>query len=338
MTAGWAIVGPGTFAASRIAPALNRAVNCRLVAVVSRDRARGEAFAEEHGAARAYDDLDAALRDPDVQCVWVATPHSLHLEPVLAAAQARRHVLCEKPLATNRADAREMLRACARVGVQLGTGFQLRYHPLHREAKRLVAAGDLGEIVEAQAEWSTPPPKPGGGYGYTSPWRTEQSLAFAGITTGTGVHAIDLLRFVLDDEIAAITAFTDEASSPIAPLESRAVALLRFARGTLATVRCMRNIAHLHNDLDLTGANGWLATRGTLGETARGTVESAGVDPEVAGLPVGFDMYAAQAEAFVRAAEAGDAPDASGEDGLRGVEALAALLESSRTGRTVQMG
>lgn len=337
MTAGWAIVGPGAFAANRIAPALNRAVNCRLVAVVSRDRARGEAFAEEYGAARAYDDLAAALRDPEVQCVWVATPHSLHLEPVLAAAQARRHVLCEKPLATSRADAREMLRACARAGVQLGTGFHLRHHPLHREAKRLVEAGEFGAVLTAEAEWSTLPPKPGG-YGYTSPWRGEQELAFAGITTGTGVHAIDLLRFVLEDEITAVSALTDAETSPSAPLESRAVVLLRFSRGTFATVRCTRNIAHVRNDLLLTGAAGWLTTRGTLGETARGTVESAGVKPDLVGLPVGFDLYAAQAEAFVRAAEAGDAPDASGEDGLRAVEALAALLDSARSGRTVPLG
>ncbi|HZU76016.1 MAG TPA: Gfo/Idh/MocA family oxidoreductase, partial [Dehalococcoidia bacterium] len=93
MASGWAIIGTGAFAGARIAPALNKALGCRLVAVVSRERDRAEAFAQEHGAPRAYDDLHAALRDPDVQCVWVATPHALHLEPVLAAAAAGKHVL-----------------------------------------------------------------------------------------------------------------------------------------------------------------------------------------------------------------------------------------------------
>jgi 1,5-anhydro-D-fructose reductase (1,5-anhydro-D-mannitol-forming) len=337
VTAGWAIVGPGMFAANRIAPALNKAVNGRLVAVVSRDRLRAEEFAAEHGAARAYDDLDVALRDREIDCVWIATPHSLHLEPVLASARAGKHVLCEKPLATDRASAREMLRACARANVRLGTGFHLRHHPLHKEARRLVLAGDFGEqIFDAAAEWSVPPPKPGAGY--NAAWRQQADLAYAGITTGTGVHAIDLLRFVLDDEIVAISAYTDADSSPIAPLETRAEALLRFSRGTFAVVRCLRGVAGPRNDLSLAGPRGWLTTRATLGETTRGTVESFGVDPEVAGTPVGWDMYAAQAEAFVHAVERGEEPSASGEDGLRAVEALAALLESARTGRTVQLG
>src|SRR5947209_1848447 len=109
MAGGWAVVGTGSFAGRRIAPALNRALGCRLVAVVSRDRSRANTFAEEHGAARAYDDLEAAVRDSEVGYVWVATPPAMHLEPVLAAARAGKHVLCEKPLAGSRADAREML-------------------------------------------------------------------------------------------------------------------------------------------------------------------------------------------------------------------------------------
>src|SRR4051812_38308893 len=99
MAGGWVIVGTGGFAGRRIAPALNRALGCRLVAVVSRERKRAESFAAEHGIPRAYDDLEAAVRDPDVGYVWVATPHALHVEPVLAAARAGKHVLCEKPLA-----------------------------------------------------------------------------------------------------------------------------------------------------------------------------------------------------------------------------------------------
>ncbi len=337
MTAGWAIIGPGLFAANRIAPALNKAVNGRLVAIVSRDRQRAEQFAEEHGALRAYDDLDAALRDREIDCVWVATPHSLHLEPVLACASARKHVLCEKPLATDRASAREMIRACARANVQLGTGFHLRHHPLHKEARRLVEAGEFGELVlDAAAEWSVAPPKPG--EGYSSAWRRDPALAFAGITTGTGVHAIDLLRFVLDDEIVAISAFTDAETSPIAPLESRAETLMRFSRGTLAVMRCLRGVPAPHNDLLIAGAKGWLVTRGSLGEATRGTVEAFGVEPEVVGAPAGWDMYAAEAEAFVRAIENDEPPNASGEDGLRAVEALDALLESARTGRTVALG
>ncbi len=335
MADGWAIVGTGLFAANRIVPALNRAIGSRLVAVVSRERERAEAFAHEHGARKAYDDLDAAMRDPDVAYVWVATPHSLHLEPVLAAARAGKHVLCEKPLATSRGDAREMIRACRRAGVQLGTGFHLRHHPLFEEARRLVQAGETGLIRAAEAEWSNPPRR--SGEGYSSPWRTDPELAYAGISSGTGIHAIDLLRFVLDDEISAITALTDATTSPIAPLETATVALLRFSRGTLATVRCLRGVPRPQNDLVLLGDQARLAVRHSLDESAHGELEADGLNSEILGVPAGTDMYARQAEAFVQAVRDRAEPNASGEDGLRAVEALDALLEADRSGRTISL-
>jgi 1,5-anhydro-D-fructose reductase (1,5-anhydro-D-mannitol-forming) len=335
MATGWIVIGTGIFAANRIAPALNRAVGGRLVAVVSRERERAEEFAQEHGARRAYDNLEAGVRDPDVGFVWVATPHALHLEPVLAAARAGKHVLCEKPLATSRADAREMIRACSRAGVLLGTGFHLRHHPLHQEARRLVLAGALGEIVSAEAEWSTPPVRPGAGY--NAPWRRDPELAFAGITTGTGVHAIDLLRYVLDDEIVELSAMTNAATSTLAPLETQAAALLRFAGGAIATMGCRRGIPRPANDLTVIGTQGRLTVRHGIDEVTHGTLEVEGVEPELTGVPVGSDMYTLQAEAFMQAAQENREPNASGEDGLRVVEALDALLESAQKGRTVQL-
>ena len=237
-----------------------------------------------------------------------------------------------------------MIRACRRAGVQLGTGFHLRHHPLHQEARRLVLAGELGAVRAAEAEWSTAPRRPAEatlaramGEGYSSPWRSEPALAFAGITTGTGIHALDLLRYVLDDELTAITAFTDATTSPIAPLETAAVALLRFRHGTLATLRCVRGIPRPQNDLALLGATARLAVRHSLDEVTRGMVEAEGIDTDVFGVPSGADMYTLEAEAFMRAVQASEEPNASGEDGLRVVEALDALLESARTGRTVSL-
>ena len=328
---GFAILGPGRFAEGRIVPALHRAGNCRLVAVVSRERARAEAFAEEHGAAKAYDDLGAALADPEVEAVWVATPHALHREHVEQIAAARRHVLCEKPLATTVEDAAAIVRACRRAGVTLGTGYHLRHHPIHREVRRLVAEGELGEVAGAQAEWSLPPTPPG----VSAPWRRDPELAGGGIVTGTGIHAIDLLRFVLDDEVEAVTAMTDAETSPVSPLESRALVMLRFRRGTLATVRCARGVHAPQNDLVVQGTIGSLVARRTIDEATRGTLEASGAEALLSGVPAGSDMYAFQAQAFADAVERGEEPSASGEDGLRLVEITTALYESARSGRTI---
>jgi 1,5-anhydro-D-fructose reductase (1,5-anhydro-D-mannitol-forming) len=329
----FAILGPGRFAESRIVPALQRAGNCRIVAVVSRDRARAEAFAEEHGVPKAFDDLGAALSDPEVEAVWVATPHALHRDHVEQIAAARRHVLCEKPLATTAEDARAIVRACRRAGVTLGTGYHLRHHPIHKEVRRLVAGGELGEVALAQAEWSLPP-APAGAVG-PAPWRRDPELSGGGIVTGTGIHAIDLLRFVLDDEVEEIVAFTDARTSPIAPLESRALAQMRFQKGTLATMRCARGVHAPENDLYVQGLSGSATAQRTIDEATRGTLSVSGADALLSGVPAGSDMYALQARAFAEAVERGEEPGASGEDGLRMVEVATALYESARNGRSV---
>lgn len=327
----FAILGPGRFAAGRIVPALRRATACAPVAVIGRDRGRTAAFAEEHGIPRAYDDLGAALADPEIEAVWVATPHAFHREHVEAVAAAGRHVLCEKALATTVADAEAIVRACRQRGVALGTGFHLRHHPLHREARRLVIEGELGEIVSAQAEWSLAPSPPAA----SAAWRRDPELSGGGILTGTGIHAIDLLRYVLDDEVVGVTAMTDADSSPVSPLESRALCLLRFARGAIATVRCARGVHAPANDLTVQGVSGWLAGRRTIDEATRGTLEASGADAGLSGLPAGTDMYAAQAQAFAEAVQSGEDPSASGDDGLRLVEIAVAVYASARTGRTI---
>lgn len=328
-----AVLGPGRFAASRIVPALRRAVNCELVAVIGRDRARTAAFAEEYVIGRAYDALDAALAEGGIDAVWVATPHALHREQVERIAAAGVHVLCEKPLATTVEDAQAMLRACRRAGVGLGTGYHLRHHPLHREARRLVREGELGEVAFAEAEWSLGPSPAGA----VAPWRRDPALAGGGIVTGTGIHAIDLLRFVLDDEPVSVSALTDADTSPIRPLESRALAQFRFRRGALATVRCARGVYGPTNNLTIQGIAGNLIAHRTIDEATRGTLEANGPDARLSGIPAGTDMYALQAQAFADAVLAGEEPDASGADGVRMVEIAQALYESARTGRAVEL-
>lgn len=330
---GVAILGPGRFAAGRMVSALRRSAACELIAVVGRDRERAAAFAEEHDVPAAFDDLAAALADPRIEVVWVATPHATHRAHVEQIAEARRHVLCEKPLATTVEDAQTMVRACRRAGVTLATGYHLRHHPLHREARRLVQSGDLGEIAFAEAEWSLPPAP----VDASAAWRRDPEISGGGIVTGTGIHAIDLLRFVLDDEVTSVSAVTNSATSPISPLESRAVCLLHFGRGTLATMRCARGVHAPENSLLVQGVSGSLLSHHTIDESTRGRLEVSGADSELSGIPAGTDMYALQLTAFAAAIAAGEEPNASGEDGLRMVQIAAALYDSARTGHTVAL-
>lgn len=331
MALGWAIIGPGRFAGEHIAPALQKAHGCRLVAVVSRARERAEEFAAAHGVPRAYEDLETALRDPAVEAVWVATPHGTHRDAVLAAARAGRHVLCEKPLATTVADGREMVLACRQAGVALATGFHLRHHPLHREARQIVQQGGAGAIVSVEAEWSLPARV----RRTSAEWRRDPEMSGGGILMGTGIHAIDLLRFVLDDEVESVSACADSTPQQGA-VDSRVVCLLRFRRGIFGSVRCLRGVHAPANDLLIEGDAALIRVRRGLADETRGALEVDGADTTLAGMPAGTNQYALQAEDFARAIAEHREPNASGLDGLRLIEVAAAIYTAAASGRLVR--
>ena len=156
MTIGWAMIGTGRVH-RWMAPAIKEAKDTQLVAVLSRDRARATAFAEDHGIERSYDSLDELLRDPEVDVVYVASPNAHHALQTIKAAEAGKHVFCEKPMASTLGECRSMVEACEKHGVKLGLGLQFRQHPAHRKAREIVASGELGQLVFANAQVELPP-------------------------------------------------------------------------------------------------------------------------------------------------------------------------------------
>src|SRR5260370_16165321 len=235
---GWGIVSSGKHPDVKIAPAMAAAANGELVGVYSRDQHRAEAFAQKHHARAAYSQLGDLLKDSRVDGVFVASPNALHAEHVVQAAEAGKHVLCEQPMATTIADAVRMLNDCRRAGVTLGVAFHLRQHPAYIRARQLVAAGALGRIVLAQAQWAfgvrgrdgSPPRTP-----LTQWWDTPELIGGASTMMGTGVHSVDLLPLLLDPAADEITAVTD-GQTAARPLEQLACLILRFGNGTLGQV------------------------------------------------------------------------------------------------------
>src|SRR5215470_11359742 len=258
MPFGWGIVSTGKHPDVKIAPAMATADGGEIVGVYSRDQHRAEAFAQKHDAHAAYSQLGDLLKDPRVDGVFVCSPNALHVEHVVQAAEAGKHVLCEKPMATTIADAVRMLTACRRAGVTLGVAFNLRQHPAYIRARQLVAAGTLGRIVLAQAQWAfgvrgrdgSPPRTP-----LTQWWDTPELIGGASTMMGTGVHSVDLLRFVLGAEVDEVTAVTD-GQTVARPLEQLACLTLRFGNGTLGQVVASRLLPDSRNDFRVYGITG----------------------------------------------------------------------------------
>ena len=142
----WGTVGCGDVCERKSGPALKGVEHSRLVAVMRRSRDKAADFARRHGVPRFYDRLDDLLADDEIDAVYVATPNNTHLEPVLAAAAAGKHVLCEKPMARSAAACRQMIDACREGGLILAVAYYRRCYPSILRARDLLRDGAIGPV------------------------------------------------------------------------------------------------------------------------------------------------------------------------------------------------
>jgi len=325
---GWGLVGLGGIASTQIAPAIAASANSTLVSVVSRDLGRAKEFARTHGSAGALDDYATMLADPAVEAVYIATPNVLHAGQVIAAARAGKHVLCDKPLAMTVADARACVAECRSAGVRLGITFQTRNHEGLAEAAELVRSGAIGKVVVAEVEMSAGRNLPRG-------WRTEPALAGLGTLNNIGVHAFDVLRYLVGSEVSEVVAMVD--AEPGYEIDTTALVLLRFANGTLAYVNANQSVPYARDDIVLHGSDGRVLARNLSRPGRDGTLSLISRDGTREFPATSHDAYRLTVAAFADAVHAGRDPSPSGEDGLRSVELTAAIAEAIRERRVVSL-
>jgi predicted dehydrogenase len=222
----------GVLGAARITPmALIRPARAvpavRVVAIAARDPARAHAFARRHGIPRVHATYEALIRDPELEAVYVPLPNSLHAEWSIRALMAGKHVLCEKPLAANADQARQMAAAAAESGRLLIEAFHYRYHPLAARMKEIVDSGELGTIRHLEAHLCVPLWAPGN-------IRYRYDLA-GGATMDLGCYAINVTRYLADAE-PEVTAARARLASP--QVDRFVQADLRFPDGRTCRIVC----------------------------------------------------------------------------------------------------
>jgi len=150
----WGVLSTAKIGIEKVIPATVAAARCEVVAIASRDLGRAESAASGLGIERALGSYEDLLADPDVDAVYNPLPNHLHTEWTIAAARAGKHVLCEKPLATNAAEAERMIQVCEAEGVLLMEAFMYRLHPTWEAARDLLASGRIGELRAVQSWFS----------------------------------------------------------------------------------------------------------------------------------------------------------------------------------------
>ena len=237
-----AMIGLGRWGQSTINAVQGNSARVRFVHGVSKEPELVRDFAARHGF-RLSSDLSDALADAAVEAVWLATPHSLHVEQVRAVTATGRPVWCEKPLALTRAEAQRAVDACEAAGVPLGSGNNKRCFASMRELKRVVESGAIGDVLHIEAHYSNEHSTRATGGG----WRDDPKESPGGGLTGAGMHVLDAL-INLGGPIRTVDAKLYQQKPPPDPRDSLA-ALVQFssgATGMLATVRAAPNIWRVH--------------------------------------------------------------------------------------------
>lgn len=226
----------------------------RLVAICGRSEDRVAEAARRYGYESYYTDWREMLADERVDIFDNGGPNYMHAEPCIAAAQAGKHVLCEKPLARDAEEAERMLAAVNRAGVKHMTAFNYRFVPAIRQSRELIASGAMGRVYHYRAaylqEWIMPH------YNVPRIWRVDKELAGSGALGDLGVHIIDLGRFLVGEleSVSAMTrTFVDErpwpdgSGSGKVDVDDAFVATVQFENGAIGTLEATRFAAGRKN-------------------------------------------------------------------------------------------
>jgi predicted dehydrogenase len=345
---GVAIVGCGMIARFH-ARALAEVPDARLLALVSRSSTNARKMAEElHLTCDIHADLAPVLARRDVHIVVICTPSGAHKEPAVAAANAGKHVVVEKPLEITLERCDAIIDACRRNGVQLCTIFPSRFADANRALKKAVDSGRFGRVAlgETACKWWRPQ-----SYYDEGGWKGTQALDGGGALMNQAIHNVDLLLWMMGP-VRQIAGFTATLAHEHIEVEDTAVACLRFSSGALGVIQATTSV---HPGLPKT-----IAVHGD-----RGTVVIEQEDvlrwdftPEIdedhavrlqfaqkvgasggASNPAAIShvYHARQLADFVQALKTGGRPLVDGSEGRKAVEVILGIYESARTGRTVSL-
>lgn len=325
----WGLIGASTIAREWVIDAIRAQPGNEVLTVLSTDAKRGAEFARSHRIASSTTDLRSLLGDPNVQAVYVSTTNELHKQQTLAAAAAGKHVLCEKPLAMNLTDARDMVAACASAGVVLATNHHLRNAATHRRIRELIRSGAIGKPLFGRVFHAVylPPHLQG--------WRLHNPEAGGGVILDITCHDADTLRFLLDAEVLEAVALSQQAELASGQLEDGVMAVLRFDNGVLAQLHDAFTVKHAGTGLEMHGTEGSIVARNVMTQRPIGDIFLRNASGETS-VPVEHEnLYVRALQAFNAAVAGRGQPSASGEDGVRSLAVALAVQEAARTGKRV---
>jgi len=325
----YGIIGFGRFAEKSIAPAIRRARNSEVVALQKRSAEEARKKADECSIPLAFSSVDELVRHPDIDAVFIVSANAAHCPGTVAAANAGKHVIVEKPMALSAGEAQEMIDACAANGVKLMVGHMVRLSPLVRRTKELIAAGRIGSVKAARAEFM-----------YDArvshrKWLIDRAVAGGGPVVDVGVHCFDTLRYVLGGEPSSVSAAVWPLPTA-ASTEETAYVSLRFPGGVLASVFCSYTAPYRRVTLEVIGTEGVITVPDFTAGDRPGRVILTRGKGDAPGVPVAEEievpnLYIEETAMFTDWILGGPEPELSGSNGLANQRIIDLALTPGRS-------
>lgn len=247
MTIRWGLIGVGDIANKRVAAAIQCDPNSELVAVCRRSEPQLKQFADLFGVSRRFANADDLINSSDLDAVYIATPVDCHCPQTIAAADAGKHVLVEKPMALNPVECDEMIQACNRAGVILGVAYYRRFYPVVLRIQQLIHAGRLGRVLSIAAVTGNPNRFP------ADDWRVVRARGGGGPLMDIGSHRLDVFLQLLGDVEHVRANLID---SPDYESEQVATLILQFTRGAHGVLQCYFGTVNAPDRLEIIGTDG----------------------------------------------------------------------------------
>ena len=346
MPVGFGIIGCGMIANFH-ARAIKDIRGAKVVACYDRIPDASKRLAADVGCV-AYEDFDALLADPDVHVVTIGTPSGAHMEPAVAAAEAGKHVIVEKPLEVTLGRCDAIIRACEKAGVTLSTIFPSRFHESSQLMKKAVDAGRFGRLAvgDAYVKWFRTQQ-----YYDSGAWRGTWKLDGGGALMNQAIHSVDLLTWLMGP-VQEISAFTATLAHERIEVEDVAMASLRFASGALGVIEAttaafpgMLKRIELHGSegsavLEEESLKTWHFAKAQKNDEAilarmKDRMQTGGgaADPAA----IGHHGHTLHFKDVLDAIKQGRSPLVDGHEGRRSVEIILAIYKAAELGKSVTL-
>ncbi|WP_127530591.1 Gfo/Idh/MocA family protein [Paenibacillus kobensis] len=319
----WGIIGSANIAVKSVIPAIQKSERGEVVAIASRGIEKAKETAAKLNIPKAYDSYEELVADPEIDAVYIPLPNHLHKEWTIKAAQAGKHVLCEKPASLNAEETAQMVEACKQAGVVFAEAFMYRYHPRVQRVKDIIASGEIGELRAINARFTFNNAGEIGNVRYKSEWG-------GGSIYDVGVYPLSAARWIVGAEPEAVTVHAkfSEAHDGVDMMSS---GLVEFADGVALTFDCGM-WAIYREGIEILGSDGRIELVGAFKDNSPIVVyTNNGRREEGAAEFEGLDTYTLQADGFAKAVFGEAALPFPAEDSIANMRLVDACLASART-------